>query len=25
VRGCEHMKHGDYSQTWTYSSQEGDC
>jgi len=21
VRGCEHMEHGSYSQTWTYLSQ----
>ena len=25
VRGCEHMGHGGYSRTWTYSSQERDC
>ena len=25
VGGCEHMEHGGYSQTWTYSSQGGDC
>ena len=24
-RGCEHMEYDGYSQTWTYSSQGGDC
>ena len=25
VHGYEHMEHGSYSQTWTYSSKGGDC